>query len=123
MTAERSLRNKQEERRFWEAIYWGGVLAWAGLVFLADIQGLLPQVGEADAWTWVFLGAGLYGLLGSLYRQASPNWSNPTTFDYIWSGFWLLVGLGGLFTSDIFWPVVLVVAGAAILGKTLLRRD
>ncbi len=122
MTAELKVQGKKEERRFWEAIYWGGVLAWAGLIFLIDSSGNLPEVGEADAWTWIFLGVGLYGLLGSLYRQVSTKWSDPTTWDYVWSGFWLLVGIGGLITSDIFWPVVLVVAGVAIVANTLLRR-
>lgn len=51
MTAERTLTDKQFERRFWEAIYWGGVLVWAGLVFLVDSLGNLPQVDEADVWT------------------------------------------------------------------------
>lgn len=31
-----------------DAIYWGVVLIWAGLVFIADSQGILPQIGVAD---------------------------------------------------------------------------
>jgi hypothetical protein len=112
-----------QERQFLETLYWAGVLIWAGLVFLANSLEILPQIGEADPWSWVFFGAGLYGTLGNLYRLASPNWSSPTTWDYIWSGFWLIVGLGGVTNVDLFWPLVLVLVGVVALANTLLSSD
>ena len=112
-----------EERHYLETLYWAGVLIWAGLVFMADSLAILPQIGQADVWSWLFFGAGLYGTLGNLYRLASANWSNPTAWDYIWSGFWLILGLGGLTNADVFWPLVLVLVGVVALANTLLRRD
>lgn len=44
-------------------------------------------------------------------------------WDYVWSGFWLLVSLGGVIPADIFWPAVLLLGGVAILGNTLLLQE
>jgi hypothetical protein len=93
MTVEQRMR-RWEERRSFETLWWAGTLIWAGLIFGADSLGWLPQIGQATAWTWVFLGAGLYGLAGCLYRQTSVESLNPRTWDYVWSGFLLLAGLG-----------------------------
>lgn len=105
-----------ERRANAEALYWASVLIWAGLVFAADSLGIIPQIGSAGAWSWVFFGAGLYGTLMNLYYSAMPN-TITTTWDYIWSGFWLVIGLSGFFAIDLFWPIVLVLIGAAILAK------
>ncbi len=115
--------SRQEVRRRLETIYWGGMIIWAGLIFGADSMGFLPQIGGADAWSWIFLGAGLYGLLMALFRAASPDYSNPTTWDYVWAGIFLILGLSGMFSMNIAWPLILVLVGGAILGKTLLRRQ
>ena len=36
--------------------------------------------------------------------------------------FFLLIGLGGLTTLNIAWPLILVLVGLGILGGALLRR-
>ena len=115
--------NIKKEKQFKEALYWGGAFFWAGMVFSADLLGLLPQVGHLDAWSWVFLGVGLYGLLGALFFLVSPNWSNPTTWDFIWSGFWFLVGLSGFIIFDIIWAVGLILLGLLILAVGFARQS
>jgi hypothetical protein len=122
MTIEQEESQKKAIRHL-EAIYWGGVILWAGLVFGADSLGYLPQIGGADAWSWVFAGAGLYALLGGIYRLASPDWPNPTAWDYIWAGVLLIIGLGGFFNLEIAFPLILVLIGLIILGSILLRRN
>ncbi len=122
MISENKVAHKQERQHI-ERMYWAGVLVWVGLVLVIDNQGSLPKIGEADAWSWVFFGAGLYGMLGNLYRLASPDWSAPTGWDYVWSGFWLIVGLGGVTTADIFWPMALVLVGVVSLANALFRRE
>ena len=108
--------SKFERRSRAESLYWAGVLVWAGLVFGANSLGYLPQIGSTDAWSWVFIGAGLYGTLLNLYSSSQPE-SVTTSWDYIWSGFWLLLGLCGLFAVDMFWPLVLVLIGGVTLTK------
>jgi hypothetical protein len=115
-------KSQKEASRHLEAIYWAGVVIWVGLVFGADRLGYLPQIGGADAWSWIFFGAGLYGLLMALFRVTSPDYSNPTTWDYVWAGIFLILGLSGMFSVNIAWPLILVLVGVAILGKALLRR-
>jgi hypothetical protein len=121
MTVEQRM-SRWEQRRGFETLWWAGTLIWAGVVFGADSLGWLPQIGQAGAWTWVFLGAGLYGLVGTLYRQASTDALNPRRWDYAWSGFLLVVGLAGVFGVDAFWPAVLILAGVAYLISMVRRR-
>lgn len=116
MTTEQYV-NKIERRAIAESLYWAGVLIWAGLVFGVNSLGLLPQIGNADAWSWVFIGVGLYGTLLNLYHATLLD-TVTTTWDYIWSGFWLVLGLSGLFAFDMFWPLVLVLIGFTVLIKS-----
>ena len=123
MTTEQmnDMSTEQEAVRHLEAIYWGGVIIWAGLIFGADSLGYLPQIGGADAWSWVFLGAGLYALLGAFFRVTSPDYPNPTISDWVWAGVLIILGFSGFFSFNIAWPLILVLVGVAILAKTLLR--
>ena len=98
-------------------------LIWAGLVFGADRMGLLPQIGDSGAWSWIFLGAGLAGLLGSLYRWTVSSIPHPTTWDWVWAGICLIAGLDGFVTLNVFWPVVLILAGAIALVSGFRSRD
>ena len=120
LKAEESTTAEYKERKRLEAIWWAGALIWAGLIFAADSLGFLPHIGESDAWTWVFLGAGLFGTLGNLYRVANPASPNPTAWDYLWAAGLLVIGLGGISPVDIFWPIALISVGVVILAGTLL---
>jgi hypothetical protein len=114
-------KSQKEAFRYLDAFYWGGVIVWAGLVFGADSLGYLPQIGGAEAWSWIFLGAGLYALVMALVRVTSPDYPNPTTGDYVWAVIFLILGLGGFFSFSIPWWLILVLVGAAILGRAFLR--
>lgn len=122
MTIEKKVSEKKERQRL-EGLWWAVVLIWAGLVFGAESMGWLPQIGSADAWSWVFLGAGLVGLFGDLYRVLSPDVPNPTTWDWSWSGIFLILGLGGFTALDFSWPLILILVGGVTLVKTLGRRE
>jgi hypothetical protein len=121
MTVEQRI-SRWEERRGYETLWWAGTLIWAGVVFGADGLGWLPQIGQANAWTWVFLGAGLYGLVGTLYRQISVDALKPRTWDYVWSALLLIVALGGVAGVNAFWPAVLILAGVAYLVSIVRLR-
>ncbi len=121
MTVEQKENEKKERQRL-EGLWWAVVLIWAGLIFGAESLGLLPQIGNADSWSWVFLGAGVFGTLGNLYRVTSPDSPNPTTWDWSWSGIFLIIGLGGFTALNISWPLILILVGGVILVKALGRR-
>jgi len=123
MTNGNGVKEKSGERKRIETIYWAGVLIWAGLVIGAEKMGYLPQIGRADAWTWIFLGAGLYSLLGAIYRYSSDDFTNPPTFDYIWGGILVIIGLNGLSPIKIAWPLALIFVGAVLLIGTLKKQN
>jgi len=129
MTTERKfLRVEQKfsarrERQRLKGLWWAVVLIWAGLVFGADSMGLVPQIGDADAWSWIFVGAGTFGMLGSLYRLTSTSVPNPTTWDWVWASFCLIIGLGDFSTLNISWPLILILVGGVILVDVSWRRD
>ncbi len=121
VTSEQEESQAEAPRRL-DAFYWAAALIWIGLVFWADSQGWLPQIGESSAWTWIFIGGGVAGLALNFYSYSSPKYVNPTTGDYIWSGILLLLGLGGLTAFSIPWPLVLVVVGVVFLVNALMRH-
>jgi hypothetical protein len=107
--------------RWSERLYWAIVLLWAGAVVAADGFDLLPTVGHADAWHWIFLGAGLLAFGRFAVRLLSPVIPDrgPDASDI---GFALVVtvlGLGGFLASWIACSVVLVVVGATLLIQAL----
>lgn len=124
MSNEQGTINWKQDRRYIEAIWWAGALIWAGLVFGADTLGYLPQIGQADAWSWVFFGAGAYGLVGTLWRRFSPDWADPTWWDYVWSGILLIIGVSGTVGFvELAFPLILVLVGVAIVSAVVLRRS
>ena len=74
-------KKKREERQHIDAIYWSGVLIWAGLIFGIEAADKLPEIGKATGWSWVFFGAGVYSVLMNLWRSSSPDYTDPTTGD------------------------------------------
>jgi hypothetical protein len=120
MTTKQKHSERKERRRL-EGLWWAIVLIWAGLVFAADSIGLMPQIGDASAWSWIFLGAGLVGILGASFRLISSDIPNPTTWDWVWGGICLAIGLGGFVALNIFWPLILILVGALALVNGLWR--
>lgn len=122
MTTEGDLTTQSEEKKVVDAIFWGGVLLWAGLIFGLDAFRYLPQIGQASTWSWIFLGAGVYGLLISIVRLVSDSFSNPTTWDWIWSIIFMIIGAAGFIDISVPWWLILILIGVVILGSALRGR-
>jgi hypothetical protein len=120
---EQQTMSMRDKKKMIDTIYWGTALVWAGLMFGAESLGILPQVGEADAWSWAFAGVGLFGLLGSMYRSIAPNLPDAVAWDFIWSAGLLILGLSGFTSLDIGFPLILLLAGLVLLGGAILRRE
>lgn len=110
------------ENKKLDTYFWGGVLLWAGLVFGGEALGILPQIGSADSWSWVFLGAGLLSVALNLVSLSSEVYEDPSTWDWVWGVIFLLIGVGGFTTLDISWPIILILVGVAMLVKAFFRR-
>lgn len=120
MSTEKMI-GESEERSRAKAIYWAVVLILAGLLLVIDGTGYLPKIGSADAWTYLALGAGLFGSLMNVLYASSTETPNPTSWNWIWSCFWLIIGLGGFFDIEMFWPLALVVVGLVTLTNAIRK--
>lgn len=120
MSTEKMIGDSGERSRA-KATYWAVVLIWAGLVFSAGGLDFLPQIGNGDAWTYVLFGGGLIGTLMNVFYVSSPETPNPLAWDWIWSGFWLVIGLGEFFDIEMFWPLALVLIGMIALTNSLRK--
>ncbi len=123
MSTEQELTRATEEKKYIDAIFWGGAILWTGMVFGADALGYLPQIGDAGAWSWVFLGMGVYGLLLDVIRLVSTSLSNPTAWDWSWTLIFLVIGAAGFLSVAVPWWLFLIILGTVILGSALFRRD
>lgn len=106
-----------------DSYFWGGVLLWAGVVIGGESMGLLPQIGNASTWSWIFLGAGLLSIGLNLISLSSDTFADPTAWDWVWGVLFALIGAGGFTTIDISWPIIFIVIGVAMLVKTFFRRE
>lgn len=103
--------------------FWALALIVAGLVFGAESLDILPEVGSATTWSWVFLGAGVIGLALSFYSATAAAYQSPSTWDWIISAFLFAAGLGGFLGVDIAFPIILIVLGAAALLGMFTRKE
>lgn len=123
LTTKHEVMQQKAERKRLESFWWAAVLIWAGIIFLADYLGILPEVGEASSWSWIFLGAGLFGFLGALVRVVLIDLPRPSAWDVVWATVFVIIGASGFFGGDIAFPIVLLVLGIVILTNVLFRRD
>ena len=122
MTSDQTFLTEEKPRRL-DAFFWAGALIWAGLVFGADGLGILPQIGQANTWSWVFLGAGAIGLVLNILSQTSENYANPTSWDWGWSVLFLVIGAAGFLSFRIPGWLFLIAIGVAILVSAFRSRE
>ena len=96
-------------------LFWALVLIWAALVVGADGLGLLPRIGEADVWNWIFLGAGVLATAGCVRRLLSRARQDPDLSDWAVAGGLLVRGLGGCGSAWLVTAVVLLALGLLVL--------
>ena len=109
LKAEQEMLRDKAERKRLEGFWWAAVLIWAGIVFVADYFGFLPEIGGANAWSWIFLGAGALGFIFAIVRVVSTDLPKPTGWDYFWSALFLVIGASGFFGEGIAFPLVILI--------------
>ena len=123
MSTEQEIVDGKQENKYLDAMFWGGSLLWAGLVFGLDAFGYLPQIGEASSWSWVFLGMGVYGLLLNVIRLVSTDLSMASGWDWAWAIIFLLIGAAGFASVSVPWWLFLILIGVVIIVSALRGRD
>ena len=122
LKAEQEMLRDKAERKRLEGFWWAAVLIWSGLVFVADYFGFLPEIGGANAWSWIFLGAGTLGFIFAISRVVATDLPRPSGWDYFWSALFLVIGVTGFFGEGIAFPLVILIVGVAILANALFRH-
>lgn len=138
--------SNEEEKSFEEkwrrdslgAIVWALILIWAGVVFLASNMGILGAFNDflarfglqtaelpfklpflrLEAWSLIFIGAGVLLLAEVVIRLLIPSYRKPVVGTAILAVVALGIGLG---TWGLIFPLILIVAGLAILFGAFFR--
>ncbi len=102
-------------------LVWGLIIILAGLVFAATNLGMYPWLTWENAWSYIFLGAGLLFLLEILLRILMPTYRRPVRGRIILAFVALAIGLGGLVGWELTWPLVIIAVGLAIIVGVFIR--
>jgi uncharacterized membrane protein YfcA len=108
-----------------ETMFWGGLMLWAGLVFIAANLGLFSMINLSNVWKWILIGAGALALASNLFRSVSSEYPNPSAWDWIFTAGFLIGGLSG-FTAinfDYVWPIILIIIGGVMLVRVVMNRE
>ncbi|MBN1955905.1 MAG: hypothetical protein JW900_12770 [Anaerolineae bacterium] len=101
---------------------WAVILIWAGIVLLLNNLDVLPYPERMDPWDFIFLGAGVVVLFQAIVRLLFPSYRRPVLGTLILAAVFLAIGLDGLIASGVIWAAALIVAGALLLLRGLVRR-
>jgi hypothetical protein len=102
-------------------LVWGLIIILAGLVFAAANLGMYPWLTWENAWSYIFLGAGLLFLLEIVLRMLIPTYRRPIRGRIILAFVALAIGLGGLVGWELTWPFVIIAIGLAIIVGVFIR--
>lgn len=105
-----------------DAAMWAILLIWAGIVLLAANMGIFDDLGDVEAWSIGFLGAGVIVLLAAGFRVLVPAYRRPIGGNLIFAAILFGIGLGNIVGWIIIGPLVLIFIGLGILLTGLLRR-
>ena len=100
---------------------WAFLFIWAGLVLLAENMGVLDNLRAGlDAWSVIFIGAGVLVLLGVLIRLFVPAYRRPVGGSIVFGFILLGIGLGEVVGWIAIWPLILIGIGVSWLLRMFL---
>src|SRR5512136_1586374 len=129
---EKEEKEEKREEKNWEekwrrdplgGIVWAGILIWAGLVLLADNLRLLAPFERLEAWAIILIGAGLILLLEVAVRLLVPAYRRAVIGTLILGLILIAAGLGEIVSWDVIGPLALILFGAYILLRVLMKRS
>jgi hypothetical protein len=131
---KRDEKSSQDEKNWEEkwrrdpvnAVIWACIFIWAGIVFLVDSLGFIGTWtagvdGDVNAWSFIFMGAGVIVLLGVLFRLLVPEYQRPVSGNIILGLVLIGIGLSDLFNVAIVWALILILIGISIIFRGFRR--
>jgi len=131
---ERPPKKEEHRKDPLEAITWGLILVWAGIVFLAANLGWLDQIqlsslgiegftlSDISTWPLIFLGAGLLVFLEAIIRSLVPAYRFSTASTFFAAVILLGVGVGLMIGFQQVWPFILIAMGLAAIASALIAH-
>jgi hypothetical protein len=128
---EKRGEKEEKEEKSWDekwqrdplsALVWAAILIWAGLVLLGSNLGLLTRFEGVEAWSLIFVGAGLIVLLEVVVRLLVPDYRRPIAGSIVFAIVLLAVGLGDLVGWGVIWPLALIIIGLSIVLRGFFWR-
>jgi serine/threonine protein kinase len=119
---EKGRETNAEKGEFWGDIgssdrlsqfVWGGIVLWAGIVFLLDLS---------SPWSWVFSGAGALVLAEVAARVVLPEYRARPGFRFVLGVALLMIGLGFGFSFATLWPLIIIAVGLSLLFNQFVDR-
>jgi nitric oxide reductase large subunit len=115
-------------------IIWAIIFIWAGVVLLANNLGYLNWLqfqgrffpgaeyqGATNAWSLIFLGAGVILMFEVLIRLLVPDYRRPVGGTLILALVFIGIGLGNFFGWGIIWPLIIIAIGLSLIVRALVR--
>lgn len=128
MANEKDVQKRKEKWRRdpLNAMVWAAMFIWAGVVLLLDNLGYLASLSagflfDIEAWSLIFLGAGVMVLIGVVVRLVVPDYRAPVTGGVIFSLILIGIGLGDMISWVLVWPIILITLGLYIILRGLMR--
>lgn len=100
-----------------QGLFWGMLLILLGTLFFVQSQG---GIAEDSWWQYFLIGLGAIFIIDALIHQARKI-AYGVTGRLIAGGVLIVIGLSFVNGWDNWWPIVLIVAGVAILAGYLFR--
>jgi hypothetical protein len=86
-------------------------------------MGLLIRFERLEAWSIIFIGAGLIVLLGVVVRLLVPAYRRPLTGSLIFGVILLGIGLGEVVGWVAIGPLILIAIGVGVLLRGFMSRQ
>lgn len=128
---ETTPRDWREERRKWReemreyrhrfpyhGLFWGLTLVLLGVLFLLNQTGTI--VGDAW-WQSLLIGLGIIWIINGIVHYRSPGYRWGSWGKFVTGIVLILIGALFMVGMSEWWPVVLIVAGAAFLLRFFWR--
>jgi hypothetical protein len=114
------------DRREWRhrnnplrGLFWGLLLITLGILFFGRNQGWFT---EGNWWQYLLIGIGACFILDELINLTVAQPTHEIAGKFIPGVVLVCIGLAFIYGFEVWWPLILIIAGVVILLSLLFRR-